>query len=336
MIGVDGYKPKGLNSFALVGQPYHAGIANGTTGQLRSGFVSLVEPAAGSGTSADSDGDGLPDVWESIYGFDPLLVDSSSDLDGDGLNELKEFQKGTHPNLADTDGDGLSDREETENYDTDPTLVDTDGDGYEDAEELSGGYSPTDDSEYPGWNVVVVNYVDALNAQASGGGRATATGFISYSLTGTFAAPPMVGNAGFSSLHGFIYLANPPTGDPREVDSDGDGLPDVWELANGANPVLVDAGEDGDEDGLSNLQEFDAGTYPRNSDSDEDGLSDGEEILGYSTNPLLVDTDGDGYEDGEEVSAMRASPSDANSIPAYANPKTIFLLVVVFQPQVDL
>ena len=122
--------------------------------------------------------------------------------------------KGTHPSLADTDGDELSDREETENYDTDPTLVDTDGDGYEDAQELIGGYSPTDDSEYPGWNVVPVNYVDALNAQASGGGRATATGLISYSLIGTFAAPPMVGNVGFSSLHGFIYLANPPTGDP--------------------------------------------------------------------------------------------------------------------------
>ena len=95
-------------------------------------------------------------------------MDSSSDLDGDGLNALEEFQKGTHPSLADTDGDELSDREETENYDTDPTLVDTDGDGYEDARELIGGYSPTDDSEYPGWNVVPVNYVDALNAQASG------------------------------------------------------------------------------------------------------------------------------------------------------------------------
>ena len=136
-------------------------------------------------------------------------------------------------------------------------------------------------------------------------------------MIGTFAAPPMVGNVGFSSLHGFIYLANPPTGDPREVDSDGDGLPDVWELANGANPVLVDAGEDGDEDGLSNLQEFDAGTDPRNSDSDEDGLSDGEEKLTHYTNPLLADSDGDGYEDGEEVEHT-SSPNDTNSIPAYA------------------
>ena len=31
-------------------------------------------------------------MTESIYGFDPLLVDSSSDLDGDGLNALEEFQ----------------------------------------------------------------------------------------------------------------------------------------------------------------------------------------------------------------------------------------------------
>ena len=112
---------EGLNSFALVGQPYQAGIANGTTGQLRSGFVSLVEPAAGSAPPEIRMGmDCL--MYGNPFTDLTLLVDSSSDLDGDGLNALEEFQQGTHPNLADTDGDGLSDREETENYDTDPTF----------------------------------------------------------------------------------------------------------------------------------------------------------------------------------------------------------------------
>jgi len=37
-------------------------------------------------------------------------------------------------------------------------------------------------------------------------------------------------------------------------DSDGDGLPDAWEIANGLNPNdPVDALKDPDSDGLTNL-----------------------------------------------------------------------------------
>ena len=46
-------------------------------------------------------------------------------------------------------------------------------------------------------------------------------------------------------------------------DSDGDGMPDAWEVANGLNPNKADAGEDLDQDGVSNLQEFLSGTDPR-------------------------------------------------------------------------
>jgi hypothetical protein len=54
-------------------------------------------------------------------------------------------------------------------------------------------------------------------------------------------------------------------------DSDGDGLPDDWELANGLNPFSA-GGDDGangdpDHDGFTNLQEFLAGTNPRDAQS---------------------------------------------------------------------
>jgi hypothetical protein len=100
---------------------------------------------------------------------------------------------------------------------------------------------------------------------------------------------------------------------PAGADSDGDGLPDEYELARGLNPNnAVDAQEDPDHDGLTNLQEFEQGTDPRNADTDLDSLSDGQEIA-RGTNPLLWDTDSDGVSDGLETQAG-TNPLDRTSV----------------------
>jgi hypothetical protein len=50
-----------------------------------------------------------------------------------------------------------------------------------------------------------------------------------------------------------------------EPDTDGDGMPNSWETANGFNPnSAADANLDADHDGMSNLSEYQAGTDPRN------------------------------------------------------------------------
>jgi hypothetical protein len=101
-------------------------------------------------------------------------------------------------------------------------------------------------------------------------------------------------------------------------DSDGDGIPDDIELAEGLNPNNpVDALEDADRDGLSNVNEFDRGTQIRDPDTDGDSISDGEEATagadGFITNPLLADSDGDGVRDALEI-ATGSNPLDPASV----------------------
>lgn len=101
--------------------------------------------------NADSDGDGLPDGYEVLeLGTSPVLADSNndgvldsdSDEDNDGLTNLEEYVLGTDPLSEDTDYDGLEDKDELEVYGTDPLKADTDGDGIDDGDEIRLGLDP--------------------------------------------------------------------------------------------------------------------------------------------------------------------------------------------------
>ena len=64
--------------------------------------------------------------------------------------------------------------------------------------------------------------------------------------------------------------------------------------------------KDSDGDGVSDEQEAADGTDPNKADSDDDGLTDGEEKK-LGTNPNEADSDGDGVNDGDELSLIHIS-----------------------------
>ena len=132
-------------------------VAQINRGSSNSGFhgVQVVATAP----PADVDNDGLLDSWETANGLDPSddgSVDTNNgaagDPDNDGSANLEEFERGTDPQDADSDGDGLSDGVETatgifvseSDSGSNPLEPDSDGDGLSDGAEINGDPFVTD------------------------------------------------------------------------------------------------------------------------------------------------------------------------------------------------
>lgn len=102
--------------------------------------------------------------------------------------------------------------------------------------------------------------VDPLFVDAANGDYHLATGSLCID-SGNNSAPslPLTDFEG----DGRVLGAAVDIGADEFFDSDGDGMPDGWEVSHGLNPLVKDADGDADSDGFTNLEEYLAGTDPK-------------------------------------------------------------------------
>ena len=257
--------------------------------------------------SADSDLDGMDDGWEFVHGLDPTDPnDAPRDSDADGVSigygggfgydrlwsNLAEFR------FITTTEEGLNG--------TDPRLTDSDGDGLSDGEEYWGWFM-----ESSLFECYYLNTEYTCDQQVGEDAKEVHLG----GWSGT-------GSSGGSDL---------PT-DPTNPDSDGDGMPDGWEIKHrrwigdvytGGNEWTLDpndpndASEDADGDGLSNLCEYeweDLKSRSLISGLQSHGESPESVANWTATDPNMKDSDSDSLPDGWEARYSCFWPSSNSGI----------------------
>ena len=271
--------------------------------------LELMDPMAN-----DSDADGMLDGWEVRYGLDPTDPwDALLDADADGVNlDSDPINERLWRNL-----DEFRYTATTENgYNaTDPRVVDTDGDGVGDGAEYFGIFH-----EVTPLNCHYTNQYDFEHVCDDAAGLAANNTYL-QSLgidSGTDATNP---------------------------DSDGDGMPDGWELENrrwigssftGSNNWTMDPNDpndaewDADGDGLTNLCEYqwsivkDTGLIGDLLESHFE--TEAAVALWAEPDPNNRDSDGDGLPDGWEArgactwDVSRVGINPLNGSDAFENP----------------
>ncbi len=248
--------------------------------------------------SVDSDGDGIPDYWELLYGLNPT---NSADAllhpvvagQTNRLTYLEEYLYRLNPTTLDSDGDGLSDYDEIFLYHTNPLSPDTDGDGIPDKWELDHGLNPlvndaSDEAGFDGvsnlqvyqYDLAHTNLVDQLGPGSPflpGSGRSNYEIINGGQHTNRYYYDHNDRLVGLESSRGisiaYTYDGNDNLTRQAVLSRSGEtnGLPALWRFLNGlTNNTSPYADSDGD--GWTDYQEWKAGSNPNNAASTPDLL----------------------------------------------------------------
>jgi hypothetical protein len=192
--------------------------------------------------SLDTDGDGVPDEYESLLGLNPTksdtdndgILDGNEDYDNDGLKNSAEFYLQTNPLIADTNGNGISDGNEDSDldglkdgleaqYGTNALLVDTDGDGFDDATEIAEGSDPNVGGSQKPLTRVRSAMVSILNAAAEPApanlATTAASATITYLNSTTEPLPSNLANSAASKAVSYLNAATEPLPASRDAQS---------------------------------------------------------------------------------------------------------------------
>ncbi len=229
---------------------------------LANSYETLTRDTDGDGVlnylDPDSDNDGIPDWVEAM----PMSGDKCNplafDFDGDGTPDYLD---------QDSDNDGIPDWAERSLAIVEPSGVDANGNGIDDAFEGPNGRLETnpydrdgdgnpdfrdtdsDNDGIPDWVEGAIDWKPPTGIDSDGDGIDDAWD------------PDIPGNTGLYGIP--VDTNNDGVPDFRDLDSDGDGIPDTDEKGPVGNIPI-----DSDNDGVPDF---------RDTDSDNDGISDGSE-----------------------------------------------------------
>jgi cysteine-rich repeat protein len=315
------------------------GIPDGVEDANLNGAVDVDETDPNVRTDDDSDGDGLTEAEEADLGTDPL----DADTDDDGISDKQEIN-GTGPLVPwgptdpldpDTDDDGLRDGTEIGVVTTPP---DTDASYQPDTDPSSTTDPLDDDSDDDG----ILDGAEDGNGNGAVGPNepdpnsrdSDADGLLD-GLEAGLTEPMGMG----TDMAVFQADTDPSTTtSPVDRDTDTGGIPDGAEDANlngrvdpGERDPNVRADDDSDGDGIPDADELADGTDPFSTDSDNDGIDDIDERDGTGplapwgpTDATSSDSDGDGLPDGQEIGLTLADidPSESDGFVPDTDPYT--------------
>ena len=292
-----------VGTFALVASNT---AGNSGTAVTQTDRFTVVDP----NSTADTDQDGFQDVIEAVFGTDPLDPSSFPVIPTAAETESVAFSLLNAP----VTGAGIR---ESESIAFSLLNAPVTGAGIRESEGIAFSVL---NAPVTGAGIRETESIafSLLNAPVTGA-AIRETESIAFSVLN---AP--TGNAGISEADAYFSVANMAVGvaaikpqtanpSPSSANSSSEGNANSTQPNNPA-PKPIDPLLDSDGDGLPDWFEILMGTDPNNPDTDGDGLTDFQEVFIYHTNPVNPDTDGDGFTDGQEA-LFGSDPLNPDSTP---------------------